>query len=93
MIEKMLSRIRGWFPADPALTKGNQKTKLSAPKRPPTIRERLVGGLGASGGGLVLMGIIFYFVPSYPKEVDAAVLFAGIPLLVAAFLVWRTYKH
>jgi hypothetical protein len=86
------NRIRGWFPADPALT-SSQKTKLALPKRPPTTRERLVGGLSASGGGLILMGLVFYFVPAYPKQADVAVLFAGTPLLVTAFLVRRTYKH
>jgi hypothetical protein len=90
---KLESRIRGWFPANPALTTSSQKTKLPLPKRSPTIQERLVGGLGASGGGLVLIGIVFYFVPAYPKQTDVAVLVAGMPLLVAAFLVRRTYKH
>jgi hypothetical protein len=29
----------------------------------------------------------------YPKQADVVVLIIGIPLLVAALLVRRTYKH
>jgi hypothetical protein len=86
------SRIRGWFPQEPCLNKGDQKTKLIVPKTPPTIQERLVGGLGAAGGTLIISGIIFSFVPSYPQTLAIAVLITGIPLLITAFLIRWTYS-
>jgi uncharacterized membrane protein YccC len=59
---------------------------------PPTTRERIVGGLGAAGGGLTLMAVVFYFIPMYPKQADAILLIIGVPLLTAAFIVRSTYK-
>jgi hypothetical protein len=76
-----------------ALNMVSQRTKHIIPKEPPTIRERIFGGLGAAGGGLTLMGIVFHFTPMYPKQVDVVVLVIGVPLLVAALLVRTTYKH
>jgi hypothetical protein len=86
--------IRGWLPNEPILNTSNGKPKqLSLNKRSTTLRERLVGGLGAVGVGFTFMGGFFYFVPFYPKQAVAVLLIAGVPLLVAAFLVWRTCKH
>jgi hypothetical protein len=76
-----------------ALNIASQKTKQTIQKEPPTTRARIFAGLGAAGGGLTLMGIVFHFTPMYPKQADVVVLIIGIPLLVAAFLVRRTYKH
>jgi len=39
------------------------------------------------------LGVIFYFAPMYPSYSDIIVLVIGIPLLVAAFFVRRTYKN
>ena len=86
-------KLRGWFPSDPALAATNQKTKISNIKQPPTLRERLVGGLGASGFGLILMGVFFYFVPNYPKQANLALILTGATLLLAALFVSRTNKH
>ena len=75
-----------------ALNMISQKTKRPIQKEPPTISERIFGGLGAAGGGLIVMGIVFHFTPMYPKP-DAVLLIIGIPLLAAALLVRRTYKR
>jgi hypothetical protein len=85
--------VRGWFPKEPSLPLNaeTKRPKLST-NRPPTLRERLVGGLGAAGGGLTLMGLVFYFVPAYPKLAVAGLLIVGVPLLSAAFIVRSTYK-
>jgi hypothetical protein len=90
---KKLSKIRGWFPSDPAINASTKKPKLSTLTKQPTLKDRLVGGLGAAGGGLVIMGIFFSFVSSYPKLADYVLLVLGIPLLVAAILVRRTNKY
>ncbi|MCW4028064.1 MAG: hypothetical protein NWE92_00245 [Candidatus Bathyarchaeota archaeon] len=92
-LKKGLNKIKGWFPADPMLNANNRQPKPFLPNKPSSFRERLVGGLGAVGVGFTLLGGFFYFVPFYPKQVVAVLLIAGVPLLVAAFLVWRTYKH
>lgn len=88
-------QTRGWVPKEITLPANAhaRKTKFTARKRPPTIRERLVGGLGAAGGSLTLSAIIFYFVPVYPKQAVVMLLISGVPLLVAAFLVSRTKKR
>lgn len=89
------NRIRGWLPAEPAHRTGNaniEKTKFRIRKGPPTMGERAVGGLGAAGGGLILLASVFYFVPIYPKQAVAIMLIAGIPLLVAAFVIDRITK-
>jgi hypothetical protein len=90
--QSLQNRIRGWFPADPAFNAGSPKTALKIRKTPPTTRERLVGGLGALGGGLISMGIMFSFVPTYSHQLAFAILITGIPVLAAAVLVGRTNK-
>ncbi len=90
------NRIRGWFPTESALLTRNsniKKSNIKTPKGPPTMRERVIGGLGAAGGGLVGLGIIFYFVPMYPKQFVTILLIVGIPLLAAAIIVSRTTKN
>ena len=76
-----------------ALNLANQRTKPIIQKTPLTFRERVFVGLGFAGGGLILLGIVFHFTPMYPFFADRVVLVIGIPLLVAAFLVRRTYKN
>lgn len=76
-----------------ALNMANQRTKPIIQKMPLTARERVFAGLGVAGGGLILLGIVFHFTPMYPFYADRVVLVIGAPLLVAAFLVRRTYKH
>ena len=76
-----------------ALNMANQRTKPIIQKTPLTARERVFAGLGVAGGGLILLGIMFHFTPMYPFYADRVVLVIGAPLLVAAFLVRRTYKH
>ena len=90
------SRIRGWLPKEPALRTGNanaEKSKIRMRKDAVTLSERAVGGLGASGGGLILSAVVFYFIPIYPKPAVAILLIAGIPLLAAAVVVYRTEKN
>jgi hypothetical protein len=94
--KNLMNRIRGWFPTESALLTCNsniKKSNIKIPKGPPSMRERVVGGLGAAGGGLVGLGIIFYFVPMYPKQAVAILLIVGIPLLAAAIIVSRTTKN
>jgi hypothetical protein len=76
-----------------AFNMASHRTKQTIPKEPLTTSERVSAGLGAAGGGLTLLGIAFYFTPMYPRQADVVVLIIGVPLLVAAFLVRRTYKH
>jgi hypothetical protein len=76
-----------------AFNMASQRTKQTIQKEPLTTRERVFAGLGAAGGGFTLLGIAFYFTPMYPRQADVVVLIIGVPLLVAAFLVRRTYKH
>ncbi len=93
-LRRNLKKLRGWFPADPSITVTSRKTaKMSSKKYPPTLRERIVGALGAAGGGLTLMGLFFYFVPNYPKQANLAVIITGVTLLTAAILVRRSYKR
>jgi len=87
------SKIRGWFPSDPVSGAVTQKPKSPAQKAPPTLNDRLVGGLGAAGGGLILSAIIFSFVPEYPKQVLIFLPIAGVSLLTAACLIWRKDKN
>ena len=71
----------------------SQRTRGVIHKQPPTIRERVFAGLAAAGGGLVGIGVFFYFAPIFPKQmVVITALAIGVPLLVAAFLVRRTPK-
>jgi hypothetical protein len=74
-----------------ARSMNNQTTKRATQKTLPTLRERLFVGLGAAGGGLTVMGVVFYFVPTHPFKVYLVVL-VGVPLLAAAFLVKKTQK-
>ena len=93
--KSMMDKIQGWFPQEPNHPIGNvnaKKPKLTIRNGPPTTRERIVGGLGAAGGGLTLMAVVFYFIPVYPKQADAILLIIGVPLLTAAFIVRSTYK-
>jgi hypothetical protein len=90
---RLRNRLRGWFPVDPALNAKTQKPKSHSLNKQPTTKDRIVGGLGAAGGMLVLSGIILYFVPMYSRQSDALLLIIGVPLLAAAVLVWRTNKH
>jgi len=76
-----------------ALNMVNQRTKPLIQTEPLTIRERVFTALGVAGGGLILLGVIFYFAPMYPTYSDIIVLVIGIPLVVAAFFVRRTYKN
>jgi hypothetical protein len=76
-----------------ALNINNQRITPILPKAPLTIRERIFAGLGVVGGGLIVLGVVFHFTPMYPFFADKVVLVIGVPLLVAAFLVRRTYKH
>jgi hypothetical protein len=76
-----------------SLSRVSQSTKRTNPKEQPTSRERIFAGLGAAGGGLTIMGLFFHFIHMYPSQADEVVLIIGVPLLVAAFLVRRTYKH
>jgi hypothetical protein len=76
-----------------ALNMANQRTKPIIQKTPLAARERVFAGLGVAGGGLILLGIVFHFTPMYPFYADRVVLVIGASLLVAAFLVRRTYKH
>jgi hypothetical protein len=71
----------------------SQRTKRITPNEPPNIRERVFGGLGAAGGGLTLIGIVFHFTPIYPKQAGVVMIVIGVPLIAAALLVRRTYKH
>ena len=57
-----------------------------------TTRERLFAGLGIPGVGLILLGVVFYLLPFYTFNHGVIMMGIGIPLLVAAFLVRRTYK-
>ncbi len=82
-------QIRGWVPKEPKLLTGNVNTHR---KISPTPMERIVGGLGAAGVGLMLSGITFSFVPTYPHQIAVVMLMAGIPLLIAAVFVSMTYK-
>jgi hypothetical protein len=86
------NRIRGWFPQEPASRVGianSEKKNIRIRKKPPTMRERAVGGLGAAGGGLVLSAIVFYFVPIYSIQAIAIELIVGIALVAAAFIVTK----
>ncbi|MCW4000197.1 MAG: hypothetical protein NWE93_08150 [Candidatus Bathyarchaeota archaeon] len=88
-------QIRGWFPADPKLNaiKVNVAKPRPAIRGPPTVRERLVGGLGAAGGSFTALGVIMSFVPAYPNQVAVLLVVLGVPLLAAAFLVWLSYRR
>jgi hypothetical protein len=89
------NRIRGWLPKEPniAIDKVNtKKPKLTIRIKPPTIRERIVGGLGAAGGGLTIIGALFYFISPIPKQFIGIELIIGISLIVIAFFVRSTYK-
>ena len=88
-------RIRGWFPVDPKLNAVEVNVEKPKPARrgPPTVKERLVGGLGAAGGSLTMSGIIMSFVPAYPHQAAALLVILGVPLLAAAFLVWLSYRR
>jgi hypothetical protein len=83
----LLEHIRGWFPQETAVETSNYKPKLPSLNKHPTRNDRLVGGLGAAGLGLVLSGIMFSYVPEYPKHAAEILIVVGIPLLVAAILV------
>lgn len=91
-------RIYGWLPKEPNFASGKLKTKEHIIKlrrrKPPTIRDRLVGGLGGGGLALVLMGIFFYFLFSwYPKSFILTEELVGTVLLVLAFFIWITGKN
>jgi hypothetical protein len=94
-VKKILeNRMHGWLPKEQTLygVSPNKKSKLTR-KGSPTLKERLVGGLGGGGGTLVASAIIFYFfVPMYPEQVIPIMLIVGIPLLAAALLVRKTYN-
>lgn len=90
--KEALKKIRGWFPQEPALNAGNHKTKYAPQKAPPTLNDRLVSWLSAAGG-LILSAIIFSFVPEYPKQVLIFLPIVGVPLLTAAYLIWRKDKN
>lgn len=94
----LATRIRGWLPKEPNLASGKlRKKKLRIKirgRKPPTIRDRLVGGLGGGGGALVLMGILNYILFSwYPKSFIFAEEGSGTVLLALAFFVWVTDKN
>ena len=96
-IKKSLeSRIRGWFPKEPTLQTRSlslKKQKIIMQNGPLTLRERLVGGLGAAGGGTSLLGVFFYFAPTYPKLIATVLIVIGLPLLASAFIVRATYEN
>jgi hypothetical protein len=90
--------IRGWLPKEANLTSAKLRMKELRIKfrrrNPPTIRDRLVGGLGGGGGALVLMGILNYVLFSwYPKSFIFVEEVVGSVLLVLAFFVWVTDKN
>jgi hypothetical protein len=90
--DKWKKSIRGWFPTEPALRSGrvnSKKSNIRIPKGPPTLKERVVGGLGAAGSGLILLAIVFYFVPIYSRQAIAIELIVGIALVAAAFIVTK----
>jgi hypothetical protein len=88
--ENIERQIRGWFPKEPVLSTG--KLKVKKHREPPMLRERLVGGLGAAGGGLTLSGIVMSFVPAYPHQAAVMLSIVGVPLLAAVFLVWLSFR-
>jgi hypothetical protein len=92
-MKETLKKFRGWFPSEPKFGFSNLNQKRPARnRRSPSDRERLTGGLGAFGGGLVLQGIVFHIVPHYPLTIANVLFIGGIPFLVAAFLVNRKQK-
>ena len=99
IIEKIAAPFAGVYVASPmiissiatlfiiGLNMNSQGTKL-ANQQPPTFRQRVFAGLGAAGGGLLGIGIFFYFAPVFPKNMAVITTLAtGIPLLAAAFIV------
>jgi hypothetical protein len=91
-------RIYGWLPKEPDLVSGKLRMKERRIKfrgrKPPNIRDRLVGGLGGGGGALVLMGILNYLLFSwYPKSFICTEEVVGTVLLLLAFFVWVTDKN
>jgi hypothetical protein len=91
-------RIRGWLPKEPNLARRPLRIKAFMIKirrrKPLTIRDRVVGGLGGGGGALVLMGILNYFLfPRYPKSYIAAEEVVGWLVVSLAFFVWITDKN
>jgi len=92
------TRIRGWLPKEPNLARGKlriKELKIKIRKRkPPTIRDRIVGGLGGGGGTLVLSGILNYVLfPWYLESFIFIEEVVGTLLLALAFFVWVTDKN
>jgi hypothetical protein len=92
------NHVRGWLPKEPNLARGKLRMKELRIKfwrrKPPTIRDRLVGGLGGGGGALVLIGILNYVLFSrYPQSFIFVEEVIGILLLTIAFFVKVTDKN
>jgi hypothetical protein len=94
----LVSFIRGWLPKEPNSARRTFRIKAPAIKlrrrKPLTMRERVVGGLGGAGGALVLMGILNYVLASwYPKSYIVAEEVVGWLLVSLAFFVWIIDKN
>jgi hypothetical protein len=95
--KKTLARfMRGWLPKEPSSARKTLRIKAPAKnlrKKPLTMSERIVGGLGGAGGTLVLMGIMNYVLLSwYPKSYIVIEQVVGWLLVTLAFFVWIKYK-
>jgi len=93
----MENRIRGWLPKEPNSARGLLRLKEFRIKlrrrKPPTLIDRVVGGLGGGGGSLVLSGILLYFLfPRCPRSLIVVEEIVGMLLLALAFSVWITDK-
>lgn len=88
--------VRGWLPKEPNSTRKTLRIKAFAKnlrRKPLTMRERVVGGLGGAGGALVLMGILNVLSSRYPKSYIVAEEAVGWLLVSLAFSVWITEKN
>jgi hypothetical protein len=91
-------RIRSWLPKEPDSSRVLLKIKEFRIKirhrKPPTERERVIGGLGGGGGALVLLGLMNYFLlPWYPMSFIIAEEAVGWSLVSLAFLIWVTDEN
>lgn len=76
-----------------ALYRVSQKTTRIIPKKKLTTHEKAFIGLGTTGCGFTIMSVVLLFSAFFIYRAQAALLIIGVTLLVAAFLVRRTYKH